>query len=528
MKKKLCLLLSVLMVLGCFTGCRQDIDNSAYVPTGDAIVMEGQEPEDVEVVEEEEQKLVLAYYPERSLNPIFGSDYTNRVLMSLMYQPLFAVDNRKNVTPILCGKFQLSANGRNLFVYLDENARFSDGSRVTPEDVVASYGYAKETDYFKNRFTHLINVQITEDGTGVQFQMDTYFENFMLLMDIPIVKASEVEATVPTGSGPYVFDPTAKVLIRDEDWWCGELEIPARDPIIDLVAVASPGDVRDAVQFGGANSGSVGCTNPMSASFAEYSCDYELWQVESGYMMFIGCNILWSEHFDDGTLRTFLTYAIDREALAEEAYKGMVTPVTLPCSPEAVYYSKSLAETIDYDALEFIEHLARYSIPKKDGATKTMVLAVNSNDSARVTIARNIAKHLTDLGLPTTTKEYTSGVFRDVVYVGNFDIYLGMTRLSPNMDLTEFFRPYGEMSRGGLQHETLYSMCLKALENSGNYYNLYQKLAEDGRIIPLMFGHYNVYAHRGLLPDLNPSRDNVFYYSMGKNMKDCQIETVYE
>ena len=68
----------------------------------------------------------------------------------------------------------------------------------------------------------------------------------------------------------------------------------------------------------------------------------------------------------------------------------------------------------------------------------------------------------------------------------------------------------------------------KALEDSGNYYNFYQKLAEDGRIIPMMFGYYNVYAHRGVLPDLNPARDNVFYYSMGKTMADALIEDTGE
>ena len=43
-----------------------------------------------------------------------------------------------------------------------------------------------------------------------------------------------------------------------------------------------------------------------------------------------------------------------------------------------------------------------------------------------------------------------------------------------------------------------------------------------------MFGNYTVYAHRGLLPDLNPSRDNVFYYALeGKTMESAKVETVY-
>ncbi len=54
-----------------------------------------------------------------------------------------------------------------------------------------------------------------------------------------------------------------------------------------------------------------------------------------------------------------------------------------------------------------------------------------------------------------------------------------------------------------------------------------QKLADDGRIIPRMFAHYNDYAQRGLMPDLNPSRDNVFYYSLGRTMDGIQIQPDY-
>ena len=534
MKKIASLLLILAMLLSLFSGCANGTDNSAYVPTGDAIVMEDEEPEEI-FQEEGEQALYLAYYPERSLNPLYGSDYTNRILMSLMYQPLFAVDSKKNPTPILCGQYRVSANQRNWFVYLDPNATFSDGSSVRVEDVVASYTQAMQNDYYKNRFLkHLLSVEATEDG-GIQFSLDTPMDNLPILLDVPIVKASDVadsglSGEIPLGTGPYVFveGSSGDTLQRNKNWWCGNTKIPATDEIIELIEVSSPAEVRDAFQFGGERSVSVACTNPMSDSFAEYRCDYELWEIESGYMMYIGCNILYSEHFDDGTLRTFLTYGIDRESLAQDAYNGMVDPVTLPCAPTEVFYNKTLASNYGYDPLKFIDYLSRYRIPLKDGAQKKMVLLVNSDDSARVRIARNIAEDLTELGLPTGTLECKGSNFKNVLVAGTYDIYLGMTRLSPNMDLTEFFRPYGEMSRGGLQHETLYSMCLNALENTGNYYNLYQKLVQDGRVIPVMFGHYNVYAERGLMPDLEPARDNVFYYSLGKTMEGTLMEEVYE
>ena len=46
MKKGISALLALVLCLGCFTGCARSIDNSAYVPTGNAILMEGEEPEE--------------------------------------------------------------------------------------------------------------------------------------------------------------------------------------------------------------------------------------------------------------------------------------------------------------------------------------------------------------------------------------------------------------------------------------------------------------------------------------------------
>lgn len=526
MKKITTLLLLLAMVFGLFSGCGSSIDNSGYIPTGDAIIGEDEEPPE-ETVDEDSQELILAYYPNRSLNPLFGSDYTNRVLMSLMYQGMFVVDSSKNVEPMLCSSFRVNPRQTVWTFYVDENATFSDGSRVTIEDVMASYARAKENDYYKNRFRHLLEMEITDDG-GLAMYLDTPYENLPLLLDVPIVKANEVEAEHPLGTGPYFFtqDSSGSYLHRVDTWWCGDVSTPATDRTISLVEVSSPAQIRDEFQFG---SLSLACTNPMSASFAEYRSDYELWSIESGYMMYIGCNITYSDFFEDGTLRTYLTYAIDRETLAESAYNGLVDTITLPCSPRVSYYSKSLAKQYEYDSLKFIDRLRSFSIPrdKEKGGYKTMRLLVNSDDSIRVEIARDIAEALTELGLPCRTMERSQGTYKDILYAGNYDIYLGMTRLSPNMDLTEFFRPYGEMRFGGLSHETLYGMVKHSLENSGNFYNLHKILADDGRIIPVMFGYYNVYTQRGVVPDLAPSRDNVFYYSIGKSMKDIQQPTEF-
>ena len=77
---------------------------------------------------------------------------------------------------------------------------------------------------------------------------------------------------------------------------------------------------------------------------------------------------------------------------------------------------------------------------------------------------------------------------------------------------------YGTLTNNVLNNDTLLGMTKEALSNSGTFYNLCQMVAEDGSVIPILYGCYNVYSKRGQLLDLQPARDNVFYYSIGKTM----------
>ena len=178
--------------------------------------------------------------------------------------------------------------------------------------------------------------------------------------------------------------------------------------------------------------------------------------------------------------------------------------------------------------MRFVDAVAKYRVPTNEkGIPKTLKLLVNSDDSARLRCARNIAATLTELGLVCETVERETSTYEAMMSAGNFDIYLGITKLPATMDLSEFYRPWGDMSWGGLNNETIYNMVNQSLADRGNYYNLHKLVADDGRIIPVMFGYYAIYAKRGLLSDLTPARDNVFYYSLGKTMEDCKAATEF-
>ena len=91
------------------------------------------------------------------------------------------------------------------------------------------------------------------------------------------------------------------------------------------------------------------------------------------------------------------------------------------------------------------------------------------------------------------------------------------------MDLTPFFSANGALNYGGIDDIGVYTLCLQALENQGNYYTLHQRVMEDGYLCPILFRSYAVYASRGLLTELQPARDNLFCYSIGRTITDAYV-----
>jgi peptide/nickel transport system substrate-binding protein len=256
-------------------------------------------------------------------------------------------------------------------------------------------------------------------------------------------------------------------------------------------------------------------TDPCSDTYADYRCDYELWDCENGGFLYLGCNTA-SPVFSRPNIRAALTYAIDRDTLVAKYYRGFAHAATLPASPQSPYYSTQLAQRYAYDREKFAQLI------NDAGLIGTSVkLLVNKDDTLRLRTARAIAQMLTDCGLRVEMLESGSTAFLRNLRNGNYDLYLGQTRLSPNMDLSAFFSPRGAIRYGGMSDAACYTLCLQSLANRGNYFNLHQRIMEDGRLCPVLFQSYSVLATRGLLTGLTPSRDNVFYYTLGKTMTDA-------
>ncbi len=499
-------LLAALLLCGCG-------DPSAYVPTGDGLFQDSQLQPTTQTPQPQDQTLTLGYYPNKSLNPYTSTEPAHKLLFSLLYQGLFTVDDQYNVFPMLCKGFSVSKDHRT-HVFYPDNATFSDGSPVTAADIVASLEAAKAGPVYSGRFWQIASITATEDG-GVEVITSIPYENLPLLLDVPIVKADQTQAELPIGTGPYCYSTglMGLYLQRRANWWCSA-KLPISASSISLLRVDSPATMRDDFEF---NNISIVCADPGSDTYVDYRCDYELWDVESGYFLYLAC-CKSSKIFSNPALRAALTHAIDRDLLVTEYYRGFAMSAYLPASPQSPNYSASLATKYGYAPEKFQQALDEAALEEQ-----TITLLVNAADSRRVRAARAIGKMLETYGFTVTVDARKDSSYTYALRAQIYDLHLGQTKLSANMDLSAFFDPEGALSYGGLADAASYVLAQGALENPANIPHLYQRIMSNGMLCPILFRTQAIYVQRGLLETLNPATGHIFFYSLGRSLESAKM-----
>ncbi len=512
MRQLFCIFLALCLLLA---GCSPAGDS--YVPTGDALHQDGTTAPTGNNTGAEQQ-MKLAYYEELGLDPYTVANYTNRMLFGLLYQGLFAVDRDYNVEPILCKSYQVSKDMKTYVFYL-EAATFADGTPLTAQDVVASLEYARNTTVYWGRLSCITQLSVTADG-GVRIDLSSGYSELPLLLDVPIVKEAELGEPYPTGTGAYRISSgiSGRGLLRTDKWWCnGSLKVTAT--YIPLVACKDNEEIRNAFELEGVG---LVCTDPSSGAYIDYRGDYEIWECQTGVFVYLACNEE-SDVFSIPEIRQALTYAINRSYLTEEYYQGFAVGTVLPAIPGSPYYNEGLASRYTYDPQKLKDAIANANLEDN-----RISILVHKRDSTRSRAARAIGDMLTECGLKVEVKVLDGSQYENAMYWDYYDLYLGQTMLSPNMDLSAFYDGTSTLSRAGLADAAILALCKNAMANIGNYQSLHRAVLNDAMLCPILFSSYAVYGQRGLLSEVEPARDNVLYYSLGKTLADALIPEVFD
>ena len=519
MKRKLLVLTAFALCLALLCGCTT-IATSEWMqnlfPVGDEAVAAQQtgsvdgsdkQQEVKQVVTETYTALEsfgLAYQPDYGLQPYNCQSLNNRIIFSFLYEPLFAVTSSYEAEPVLAETYFVTDDGRTTMVKLRSGVTFHDGSALTAADAAYSIESAKGSDYYGSRLRFIDSAEAQDDLTLVLSTSEAY-ECLPLLLDIPIIKSGTKDEVSPPGTGPYEFAETK--LTRCKNWW---------PPLVDFDEIAltvssTAADARDNFEYQKVN---MVLTDPNSSAFAGFHNDFELWNEETTIMQYIGYNMN-SPVFSNYGLRGAITFAIDREQLVGQTLGGFAVASTLPCSPNSRYYDVKLANSFAYDTGSYYDQLASASVEDAtgDGILDLYVpskgysvpvegtMIVCSSSYIRVQAANEVARMLNSLGFNITVKSMEYSEYKQALLQGNFDLYYGEVRLSPNFDLSPFFGATGTLNYGDLADSTMMNLCSMALVNSGNTYNLYKRVCERGYITPILFKSYALYTTRGAVTE---------------------------
>ena len=482
--------------------------------------------------------LQLAYQEEYGLNPFTTVSLNNRTILSLLYEPLFIVNDEFQTEPVLASGMEVSDDGLTTTITLRQDVKFHNGQRMTADDVVYSYQLAEESDYYGNRFIHFDS--FTAQGSSqIVITTKTAYEDVSLLLDFPIVRTgtggpiaseeSEEETgedagetqvdpatLVPEGTGPFVYDGSY-TLERFADWWQDSYFLSYESASLPPCTTAA--DIRDQFEYGQVN---LVCTDPSSAAYATYHNDLELWSCPTTIMQYIGFNLN-DKVFGKDAVRACVTYVLDREQIVAEDLGGFGLPASLPANPQSPYYNAGLAADYSYDLDAFYALLESAEIKDytQDGILDVYVkdfsrplegtMIVNAASNQRVATANRIAEALNRVGFHITVEALEESDYQNALRYQNYELYYGEIRMSPNFDMGSFFRELGSANYGGMVSGTGVTLCNAMLENSGNAYDLHKWVMDKGYLCPVLFKSYAVYTTRGAASNLSPAVDWVIH-----------------
>ena len=409
-----------------------------------------------EPTEEMLDSISLLYNSSDSLDPYKAESKYNRILSSLLFDPLVKLDEKFQPQNVLAK--EITVNGKECTVTL-KSVYFTDGSLVTAEDVVFSLKKALESQYtiYKKQLSTVKTY--VADGTDKVIitlsKADPYFAN---LLDFPIMKKdsdtrqdeNKIELP-PIGSGRYVFDTKEKTLNVNTAYFGGV-------PTVKLIKLVNAPDWEVTKYNLEVNNVDVyytdlsdGVVPPMSGTVQS---------VTLNNLVYLGVNLA-NRHVSKYQVRYAIANALDRSDICNDAYynfaksaKGLFDSVwedvgnlqNLPEKPDLENVVANLEE-IGYNSKD-----AEGFFTDSDGKAINFKLIVSDTNEQRVKCAKLITEQLNELGFKTELSVLDWNKYKEALTYGNFDFYLAEVKINNNMDVSELITSNGSLSYGIPNH----------------------------------------------------------------------------
>lgn len=416
--KIICIIAAFLLIICCFSGCDDTIVATEADTTPDKSVQ----------VQSSSQTLKLGYSAEDSFNPYYSETDLNSDFVSLVFEPLFYIDDSFSTENGLATSYYLENS--KLTVTLDTTAAFSDGVQFSSADVVYSFNLAKNSAVFKNELQY-IEAAVSSGSNKVIFTLTGFYKTAQDSLTFPIVKSSTADTpdSVPIGTGMYSISANGESVTLNYNPYCrkpqpniSKIELTALDSSSTFVHTLELG--KTDAYFDDLSSGSYSQANAQTT------------KTNMPNLVFLGMNSA-SYGLSSAAVRQAIYCAVNRQTIVTDAFKNYAVESYTPYHPEWYVYTSS-----DYDASALtLDYSKAQSLMKNASFTEAInyTLIVYSGNNFKIAAAKLIQENLSGIGINITISELTWDNYKLALASGEYDLYIGEIKLPANMDMSALF-----------------------------------------------------------------------------------------
>ena len=443
--------------------------------------------------------------PQGAWNPYLGSRSTNMTLAPLIFDSLYELDNTFAPQPALAQTAAVSEDGLTWRITLKSGVTFSNGEALTAARVRDALNAARdEKSLYHTRFGGVGQITCEGDDTVV-FQLSAPNHSFLALLDVPIALVDQEDVY---GTGRYTVE--GEWLLARENGWRENAAIPGK---IQLTTISAADEMIAA--FDGGTLGLV-ASDPTGADALGFSGSYQTWEYPTTTMLYLGFHRS-SGVCQNPEIRAALSRAVDRGGLVNDVLGGHAAVAALPAPPSSNRYHATIARQLSYDPLAAAEALDTMGYTPGDDGIRTigkrplaLKLLVNSDNAFKERLGAAIAADLKAVGVEVTVTALPWEEYKKALEQGSFDLYLGETRLTGDLDLAPFFTAGSGLCYGGAPDKTL-AAALGSAKATGDWAEFYQGFADNVPFAPLCFKTGAVLTQWGRVSGLSPTQGNLFY-----------------
>lgn len=419
-KKSILIILSAAIILSAFTACaaKNPIPEETTVKTAE---------ESTTIIPNDDTTFKLSYTQSDSLNPYESTTQNNQILSQLVFEGLFSLDENFKSALNIAASYNYT-DSETLKISIVNGIGFSDGKSITADDIEHSFYSAKKSELWANTLNGIKSCSADSDNSLI-FRLEYANPYAHNLLTFPVISSDEDDNGFPVGSGRYYYDyENGEAVLKANTKKAG---FSPKITTIHLENITSADSIDNAVNIGNI---SFAFRDLSQNTSKKISAGKKL--VNMNNLVYIGINNK-SGITANAYIRKAISLAVNRETLVKSAYGNFAQTANSVFNPQ---FELSQTRLFEKNA---DENAAKQAILQSGISDLSLTLLVNKDNADRTACARLIKQQLENVGFSVNLAETDFEEYENYITNESFNLYIGETKITNDMNLNTFFRRDG-------------------------------------------------------------------------------------